>query len=192
MNNNPNQNWNVTCTISILAYVTNANGVRVLNTAPVSNNLPIVSAYSNEVNIFKITAQDPEGTPLTYSPATPLDMGGKNHVLVPNLTVNSTGWVTFNTVGVKDGYWCTQIKFSDGLSYAVVDFLIFIAPRPKVCSANCGNKGISNDHFMHVVVINIITRRCHMYCGYQLYFLYYYIQMYPCLAPLYCVPTHPT
>ena len=48
------------CTVSILQYVTDSNGNRVLNTAPVSNNLPIVSVYSSEVNTFRVTAQDPE------------------------------------------------------------------------------------------------------------------------------------
>lgn len=73
---------------------------------------------------------------------TALDMGGKNLVVVPKLTVSADGEVTFDTTGVKNGYWCTQIKFSDGLCYSVVDFLIYIAPRPKVCDISCTNKGI--------------------------------------------------
>jgi hypothetical protein len=142
LNNNPNLNWNITCTVSILQQVVDQNGLTVYNTAPVSNNLPIVSVYSNYTNTFRITAQDPEGTNLTYSLATPLDMGGTSLTLAKQLTVSTTGIVTFNTTSVANGYWCTQIKFSDGLSYAVVDFLIFVAPRPMFCDSRCSNAGI--------------------------------------------------
>ena len=68
-------------------------------------------------------------------------MGGTSLTLAPNLSVSKDGIVTFDTRGVAAGYWCTQIKFSDGLCYAVVDFLIYSAPRPRVCSAACSNKG---------------------------------------------------
>lgn len=146
LNNNGNQKWNVTCTVSIGKKVINKEGVSVYNTAPVSNNLPIVSVYSNEVNEFRITASDAEGQALVYSLGTKLDMGSTSHTLVPSLTVSSDGLVRFDTNGVKAGYWCTQIKFSDGFAYSVVDFLIHVAPRPRVCHPSCSNFGILTFH----------------------------------------------
>lgn len=100
-----------------------------------------VNVYSNEVNTFNVTAQDPEGTALVYSLGTPLDMGGNSLTLAPKLNVSRDGLVTFDTRNINSGFWCTQIKFSDGLSYAVVDFLIFVGPRPKQCTASCTNRG---------------------------------------------------
>lgn len=156
LNNNGNMRWNVTCTVSIGRKVLNRDGVSVYNTAPVSNNLPIVSVYSDEVNEFRITASDAEGQTLVYSLGTKLDMGSNSHSLVPKLTVSSDGLVRFDTRNVKDGYWCTQIKFHDGYAYSVVDFLIHVAPRPRVCHPSCSNNGNSfNFGLFYYILFNI-------------------------------------
>lgn len=61
-----------------------------------------------------------------YSLATAVDMGYPTLTQPPGLSVNSTGHVIFNTNGVSIGYWSTQIKVSDGLTYVVVDFMILV------------------------------------------------------------------
>ena len=56
-------------------------------------------------------------------------MGTITDTQPPQLTVDNTGNVTFNTTNVGLGYWNTQMKISDGLSYVVVDFIILIIVR---------------------------------------------------------------
>ena len=55
-----------------------------------------------------------------------MDMGSPSDTHPPQLTVDNSGNVTFNTTTVAPGFWTTQIKISDGLSYVVVDFILFV------------------------------------------------------------------
>lgn len=58
-------------------------------------------------------------------------MGDAKSTQPPQLSINATtGVMTFNTTSVASGYWNTQIKVSDGLSYVVVDFIIYVMVWP--------------------------------------------------------------
>jgi hypothetical protein len=64
-------------------------------------------------------------------------MGSTSDTQPPQLTVDNTGMITFNTTGVALGYWSTQIKVSDGLCYVVVDFIINVTVCIKLNGSMC-------------------------------------------------------
>lgn len=71
--NNANANWNISCYVTLNTYVTTANGDSVLNTSPVSSNLPIIQVYTNQVNTFRVIGLDNEAnsTDLKYPSSCP-------------------------------------------------------------------------------------------------------------------------
>jgi hypothetical protein len=62
--------------------------------------------------------------PHRYSLASSTDMGTASDAQPSQLSITSSGTVTFNATGIALGLWTTQIKISDGLAYSVVDFVI--------------------------------------------------------------------
>lgn len=117
----------------------------MLNSSPVSSNLPIIPVYTNEVNVFRIVGLDDE-TPASnlryrslysslfffflidhyysYTLGIGMDLGGAAQNPPTNFAVSSDGTVTFNTAGKDKGLWTAQVRISDGISYSVVDFLL--------------------------------------------------------------------
>eukprot|EP01113_Clastostelium_recurvatum_P031680 TRINITY_DN3980_c0_g1_i6.p1 TRINITY_DN3980_c0_g1~~TRINITY_DN3980_c0_g1_i6.p1 ORF type:complete len:2824 (-),score=668.71 TRINITY_DN3980_c0_g1_i6:1144-9054(-) len=152
MNNNANTPWRFSTQVSVnqtvLDYSQNP-PVLVLNSSPVSNNLPIVTCIKDYVNTFFVTAADPERDNLTFSLMPGELMGGgtfqnKFYTLTQptNLQINAnTGLITWNTQNLAAGFWQTQIKIADSLSYSVVDFIMDNQPVAKVCAGSCSNAG---------------------------------------------------
>lgn len=141
LNNNAYAFYNISTQVNVNQRVTNSKGISVLNNrfvpllqhppanfiiSPVAGMLPIVTVYSSTSSTFQIPAFDREGQTLSFSRSSPVEMGSINSTQPPQLTVSSSGKVTFNTNGVSLGYWSTQIKVSDGYSFVVVDFIILV------------------------------------------------------------------
>lgn len=131
--NNHDTNWRVSTQVTIPVSGTP-------NQPPRSALLPIISVQAGVINTFVVPATDPEGDPLTFSLATPTDMGDPSEVQPPGIAIDPvTGRVTFHA-STTIGLYTTQIKISDGHSYIVVDFIInninSVIGQPPSCLIN--------------------------------------------------------
>ena len=108
--------------------------VGTTNNSPVSTLNPFVYVPTgNPAATFQIPASDPDGNALTFSLASPAEMGDANSTQPSGLAVSSAGVVTFNTVNkAANNQYNAVIKISDGKAYTLVDFIIQIV-------ANTGN-----------------------------------------------------
>eukprot|EP00698_Gefionella_okellyi_P014710 TRINITY_DN4087_c0_g4_i1.p1 TRINITY_DN4087_c0_g4~~TRINITY_DN4087_c0_g4_i1.p1 ORF type:complete len:2815 (-),score=725.60 TRINITY_DN4087_c0_g4_i1:124-7932(-) len=69
-------------------------------------------------------------------------MGGAALIQPAKLTVDAnTGDLTFNTTGVAQGLWQTQVIIYDSVGTTPVDFLILVVARSSYCGSTCSNAG---------------------------------------------------
>jgi hypothetical protein len=122
LQNNHDQNFQVETIVNLGSGIS----------SPVSSMPPLIAVQTGLAPaVFQLAASDPNGLPLTYRLATPLEMGGAALVQPTGISINpTTGLVSFNTVGKPVGdLYNASFVVSDGLASIWVDVLLNIVAQ---------------------------------------------------------------